>query len=124
MGRCICRCRASSFFRSRRYESDIRIDTILKILGRRKRALESKESIESVNTYFAELAHMLQTVSQAHLQQVLALLEDAYYNGHRIFIIGNGGSAATASHFALGLATNTINPRAPRPKATSPPAHA
>jgi D-sedoheptulose 7-phosphate isomerase len=91
----------------------------LLILGRRKRALESKESIESTNTYFAELAHMLQTVSQAHLQQVLALLEDAYYNGHRIFIIGNGGSAATASHFALDLAKNTITPGAPRLKAIS-----
>ena len=81
--------------------------------------MESKESIESVNTYFAELAHMLQTVSQAHLQQVLALLEDAYYNGHRIFIIGNGGSAATASHFALDLAKNTITSDAPRLKAIS-----
>src|SRR5260370_38728090 len=119
MGRCICRCRASSFFRSRRYESDIRIDTILKILGRRKRALESKESIESVNTYFAELAHMLQTVSQAHLQQVLALLEDAYYNGHRIFIIGNAGSTPTASHFRLELAKTTITPGAPRLQAIS-----
>lgn len=81
--------------------------------------MESKESIESINTYFAELARMLQTVSQAHLQQVLALLEDAYYNGHRIFIIGNGGSAATASHFALDLAKNTITPGAPRLKAIS-----
>jgi len=81
--------------------------------------LESKESIESINTYFSELAHMLQTISQAHLQQVLSLLEDAYYNGHRIFIIGNGGSAATASHFALDLAKNTITPGAPRLKAIS-----
>jgi D-sedoheptulose 7-phosphate isomerase len=81
--------------------------------------LESKESIESINTYFAELEHMLQTTSQAHLQQVLSLLEDAYYNGHRIFIIGNGGSAATASHFALDLAKNTITPGAPRLKAIS-----
>ncbi len=81
--------------------------------------MESKESIESINTYFSELAHMLQTISQAHLQQVLSLLEDAYYNGHRIFIIGNGGSAATASHFALDLAKNTITPGAPRLKAIS-----
>src|SRR5258707_9631094 len=112
-------CPQPLFFRRGRHESDTRIVTILKILGRRKRALESKESIESINTYFAELAHMLQTVSQAHLQQVLSLLEDAYYNGHRIFIIGNGGSAATASHFALDLAKNTITPGAPRLKAIS-----
>jgi D-sedoheptulose 7-phosphate isomerase len=33
--------------------------------------------------------------------------------------MGNGGSAATASHFALDLAKNTILPQAPRLKAIS-----
>jgi len=62
---------------------------------------------------------MLRSISQAHLQQVLSLLEEAYHDGHRIFIMGNGGSAATASHFALDLAKNTITPGAPRLKAIS-----
>src|SRR6266480_5446173 len=62
---------------------------------------------------------MLRDISQAHLQNILSLLEDAYRNGHRIFIMGNGGSAATASHFALDLAKNTIMPGAPRVKAIS-----
>ncbi len=47
------------------------------------------------------------------------MLEYAYLNGHRMFIMGNGGSAATASHFALDLAKNTIKPGAPRLKAIS-----
>src|SRR5215469_16967931 len=62
---------------------------------------------------------MLRAISQEHLQQVLLLLEEAYHNGHRIFIMGNGGSAATSSHFALDLAKNTIMPGAPRVKAIS-----
>src|SRR6266852_6795692 len=62
---------------------------------------------------------MVQTISRAHLQQVLSLLEEAYLNGRRILIMGNGGSAATASHFALDLAKNTIVPGAPRLKAIS-----
>src|SRR6266566_3946537 len=62
---------------------------------------------------------MLRDISQAHLQNILSLLEDAYRNGHRIFIMGNGGSAATASHFALDLAKNTIMPGAPRVRAIS-----
>ncbi len=49
----------------------------------------------------------------------MRLLEEAYLNGRRIFIMGNGGSAATASHFALDLAKNTIVPGAPRLKAIS-----
>ena len=62
---------------------------------------------------------MIESISLPHLHAVLRLLEDAYHNGHRIFIMGNGGSAATSSHFALDLAKNTIMPGAPRLKAIS-----
>src|ERR1700687_934314 len=62
---------------------------------------------------------MLQAISLPHLETVLRLLEEAYRNGRRIFIMGNGGSAATASHFALDLAKNTIMPGVPRLKAIS-----
>src|SRR5205807_9494783 len=62
---------------------------------------------------------MVQAISLPHLQAVLQVLEKAYGSGHRIFIMGNGGSAATASHFALDLAKNTIMPGAPRLKAIS-----
>src|SRR5436190_11140753 len=62
---------------------------------------------------------MVQAISLQQLQHVLQLLEETYYSGHRIFIMGNGGSAATASHFALDLAKNTIMPGAPRVKAIS-----
>ena len=62
---------------------------------------------------------MIRSISLPHLGAVLQLLEDAYCNGHRVFIMGNGGSAATSSHFALDLAKNTIMPGAPRLKAIS-----
>src|SRR5436305_2491441 len=62
---------------------------------------------------------MLQAISLSHLERILQLLEEAYLNGRRIFIMGNGGSAATASHFALDLAKNTIAPGSPRLKAIS-----
>ena len=62
---------------------------------------------------------MVKAISLSHLETVLRLLEEAYRNGRRIFIMGNGGSAATASHFALDLAKNTIMPGAPRLKAIS-----
>src|SRR5579884_4264210 len=62
---------------------------------------------------------MLQAISLPSLEKVLLLLERAYQQGHRIFIMGNGGSAATASHFALDLAKNTIVPGAARLKSIS-----
>ncbi len=75
--------------------------------------------MEPINRYFSELEQMLQAISLSHLETVLRLLEEAYRNGRRIFIMGNGGSAATASHFALDLAKNTIMPGASRLKAIS-----
>lgn len=75
--------------------------------------------MEKVINYFAELEQMMREISLPHLQRVLRLLERAYHDGHRIFVMGNGGSAATASHFALDLAKNTIMPGAPRLKAIS-----
>ncbi len=75
--------------------------------------------MESITNYFSELEQMMQALSLSDLQAVLSILEEAYHNGHRIFVMGNGGSAATASHFALDLAKNTIMPGAPRLKAIS-----
>jgi len=75
--------------------------------------------VEPITQYFAEVEQMLRSISQSNLQSVLLLLEEAYRNGHRIFLMGNGGSAATASHFALDLAKNTIIPGAPRLKVIS-----
>jgi len=89
---------------------------LVKIEGRREQILES---MASVTTYFTEVEQMLRDISKAHLSAVFSLLEEAYRHGHRVFIMGNGGSAATASHLALDLAKNTITPGAPRLKAIS-----
>lgn len=75
--------------------------------------------MESINRYIAELEQMMQAISLPNLAAVLGILEQVYRNGHRIFVMGNGGSAATASHFALDLAKNTITVGAPRLKAIS-----
>lgn len=75
--------------------------------------------MESTSTYFSEVEQMLRAISLPDLRQALDILEEAYHDGRRIFILGNGGSAATASHFALDLAKNTIMPGAPRVKAIS-----
>jgi D-sedoheptulose 7-phosphate isomerase len=80
---------------------------------------DMEKTLETVINYFAELEQMMREISLPHLQRVLQLLERAYHDGHRIFIMGNGGSAATASHFALDLAKNTIIPGMPRLKAIS-----
>lgn len=75
--------------------------------------------MDAITNYIRELEQMIGAISLPELQAALRLLEEAYRRGHRIFVMGNGGSAATASHFALDLAKNTIWPGAPRVKAIS-----
>jgi D-sedoheptulose 7-phosphate isomerase len=65
--------------------------------------------ISNVKEYFDELEAMLDEISASHLQKVFSILEQAYCNDRRVFVMGNGGSAATASHLALDLAKNTIS---------------
>jgi len=40
-------------------------------------------------------------------EKIITVLRDAGQKGKRIFVIGNGGSAATASHFMCDLGKNT-----------------
>jgi D-sedoheptulose 7-phosphate isomerase len=70
--------------------------------------------VSPIKKYFAEVEDMLEAISTSQLQKVLSILELAYRNNRRVFIMGNGGSAATASHFALDLAKNTIAEESPR----------
>jgi len=53
--------------------------------------------------YFAELASVLSLVPGAALARVIDLLLDARRTGRRVYVMGNGGSSATASHFACDL---------------------
>jgi D-sedoheptulose 7-phosphate isomerase len=64
--------------------------------------------VSPIKSYFAEVEDMLEAISTSQLQQVLFILEQAYCDNRHVFIMGNGGSAATASHLALDLAKNTI----------------
>jgi len=57
----------------------------------------------NVSQYIASLQPLLATLAAADFHQVEAILLRAREEGRTVFIIGNGGSAATASHFANDL---------------------
>ncbi len=60
-----------------------------------------------VNDYITNLIATLNQLDDAPIQQAIATLHEARLGGQRIFIMGNGGSASTASHFVCDLAKNT-----------------
>ena len=59
---------------------------------------------ESINSYLAEVVGVLEEMPVEALQQVILRLDEARSKRQQVFICGNGGSAATAIHFASDLA--------------------
>jgi D-sedoheptulose 7-phosphate isomerase len=68
---------------------------------------------EELETYWHELACAMQAMPFDTLTSAAELLLDCYHRGNTVFILGNGGSAATASHFACDLAKGTRAPGLP-----------
>ena len=63
-----------------------------------------------VGAYLTELHEAMQTVLAPALEAAIELLLDARRRGATVYFCGNGGSASTASHFALDLSKNTRHP--------------
>jgi D-sedoheptulose 7-phosphate isomerase len=61
-------------------------------------------ALNSVLGYLSDLGDTLERIDVDPVVAVLRVLEEAYIEGSTVFLAGNGGSAATASHFAVDLA--------------------
>ncbi|MEI7643963.1 MAG: SIS domain-containing protein [Chloroflexales bacterium] len=73
--------------------------------------------MEHLNRYMNQVVSTLQILPQQPLDAIAKTLWEIYRRDGTIFVCGNGGSAATASHFACDLAKWTIHPRARRVRA-------
>jgi D-sedoheptulose 7-phosphate isomerase len=60
-------------------------------------------SLSSVQQYLAALRATLDSLPQEAVARLIEAVEDARRRDAQIFVVGNGGSAATASHFAVDL---------------------
>jgi D-sedoheptulose 7-phosphate isomerase len=65
--------------------------------------------ISNAHSYFACLSQTVRRLPFETIDRVCDLLLDAYENGRMIYLFGNGGSAALASHFACDLGKGTID---------------
>jgi D-sedoheptulose 7-phosphate isomerase len=66
--------------------------------------------MEQINRYIKELQTTLNQLPVAMIDQVVGLLHHARLQNKQIFVMGNGGSASTATHFVCDLAKNTRRP--------------
>ncbi len=64
-------------------------------------------SMNLFQSYIAELKGALDDLSEEVIDQVLEILHAARMTNQQVFIMGNGGSASTASHFVCDLGKNT-----------------
>ena len=65
---------------------------------------------KTVSTYFAQVQEALNSVNVEVVEQIIQLLLEANEREASIYVFGNGGSAATASHFATDLGKGAIVP--------------
>ncbi|HOX38379.1 MAG TPA: SIS domain-containing protein [Candidatus Brocadiia bacterium] len=56
-----------------------------------------------LNGYLADLRGLLDKIKVDDVARLVDLCREAKRNGRRVFVFGNGGAAATASHFACDL---------------------
>jgi D-sedoheptulose 7-phosphate isomerase len=65
--------------------------------------VRGRRSLSVATDYLSELADVLRLVPGEAIGRAVDLLLEARAAGRRVYIMGNGGSAATASHFACDL---------------------
>lgn len=63
--------------------------------------------MEFIQDYISTLQLTMDQLPHQLIADVIDQLQQARRKGSQVFILGNGGSAATASHFACDLAKNT-----------------
>lgn len=74
---------------------------------------------QEIDLYWNSLVDVLQVMSVQPVKSIARELHSCYKRGGTVFVLGNGGSAATASHMACDLAKGTRAGGAPTFKVLS-----
>ncbi len=72
-----------------------------------------------IERYFDQMREILNTISREDIDRVIEALFAAWREGRTVFLMGNGGSASTATHFACDLSKITVCEGRPRLRAVS-----
>ena len=68
-----------------------------------------KESIlHFIDSYFQEVIKCIVLLEKQPIEQMIEMIMEAYRNDKKIYILGNGGGASTASHMACDLGKGTL----------------
>lgn len=67
-----------------------------------------------IDDYLIELTRSIDMLPRQDIQKVIDILRSARLEGKTVYVFGNGGSAATASHMVCDFSKNTRQPGKPR----------
>lgn len=68
------------------------------------KVLEGSPMRDLIENYFQRLKNTIDKIDRAEVETFINIVRDARDHGNTIFIMGNGGSACTASHFLCDIA--------------------
>lgn len=69
--------------------------------------------MEQIQQYIIDLQKTIDGLPRQKIADTIEVLQQARMRGSQVFIMGNGGSASTATHFVCDLAKNTRQPGIP-----------
>jgi len=73
-----------------------------------KPRIKQVTNLSYIENYFDQMKRVIRDISRENIDKAIELLFSAWLNEKTVFVMGNGGSASTATHFACDLAKCTI----------------
>ena len=63
-----------------------------------------------ISNYIKDIDKLLKSLNSSEVSNVIHIINECYKKNRQIFIMGNGGSASTSSHFACAAGWGPRNP--------------
>ena len=70
--------------------------------------IQASKNKEYIDNYFNQMQQVINNINKNDIDKVIELLFESWKEDRTVFIMGNGGSASTATHFVCDLAKCTI----------------
>lgn len=67
-----------------------------------------ESAIHFIDSYFQEVIKCIVLIEKDKIEKMIELILNAYRDDKKIYILGNGGAASTASHLACDLGKGTL----------------
>ena len=67
---------------------------------------------DMIDNFIAELQRIIKEIDKQKIMEVINILFDAWEKNKTVFVMGCGGSASTATHFAADLSKTILVPGA------------